>query len=186
MSMLHFCKDFLVLIVRLREGMHAALVEGVEVIIRIRRIQRGADGIDAGVRDRPGGQARVRIGVIRADERLVRVGKDLLALRQCILDGRVDLEARIELAAKTVIDDGSDVRAFRGLCRLLLDQRRNDDDIVQIKRRIADLLLREAVFLHLCGELSLTPLTASRSSCVSLRSKLRRNLPMTFSGSSPR
>ena len=61
------------LVIRLREGMHAVFVQRVEIIVRLRRIQRRTDGIDAGVRDRPRRETGVRVGVVRADRQDSRI-----------------------------------------------------------------------------------------------------------------
>ena len=65
------------------------------------------------------------------------------------MDGRVDLEARIELAAQAVIDHGCDRCALRSLCRFLLNERSNGNEIIERQLRVRDLGFRKAVRTHL-------------------------------------
>ena len=100
------------LVIRLRELVNAVFSQRIEIVVRIRRIQRRADGVDAGIRNRTCRKPRVRVGVVRADDCLVGVGEDLLALVKRVLNRRINLQARIELAAKPVINDRRNRRAF--------------------------------------------------------------------------
>ena len=129
--------------------MHAVISKRVEIVVRLRRIQRRTDRVDAGVRNGSCGKASVRVGVVRADDRLVGVREHFLALVQRVLNRRVDLQARIELAAKTVVDDGGNRRALGRFCRLLFNQRRDDDHIVERELHAFDLLLGKIVCPHL-------------------------------------
>ena len=52
-------QEVLVLIIGLREVVDAIAAQCIEIIIRLRRIERRTDGRNTGVGDRPGGQARI-------------------------------------------------------------------------------------------------------------------------------
>lgn len=49
-------QEVLMLIIRLGEVVDAGRIQRIEIIFRLRRVKRGADGIHAGVRDRPAGR----------------------------------------------------------------------------------------------------------------------------------
>ena len=132
--------------------MHTGRIQRIEIIFRLRRVKRGTDGIHAGVRDRARGQASVRVGVIGAEDALVRVGQDLLALGKRILDGRVDLQAGIELAAQAVIDDGGDRCALGRSGRLLFDEGCDRDEVVERKLGVRDLRFGERILPHTLGK----------------------------------
>ena len=132
--------------------MHTGRIQRIEIIFRLRRVKRGTDGIHAGICDRACGQASVRVGVIGAEDALVRVGQDLLALGKRILDGRVDLQAGIELAAQAVIDDGSNGCAFRRSGRLLFDEGCDRDEVVERKLGVRDLRFGERILPHALGK----------------------------------
>ena len=51
-------QEVLMLIIRLGEVVDAGRIQRIEIILRLRRVKRGTDGIHAGVRDRARGQAR--------------------------------------------------------------------------------------------------------------------------------
>ena len=86
-----------VLAVGLEEVMHAVLAERVEIVVRVRRLQRRADGREARIADGRGRQALVHtqvVGRILIEVRLRERAGIVLAVRvaETVDDRCVDLE----------------------------------------------------------------------------------------------
>ena len=71
------------------------LIQRVEEIVRLVRIQRGGDAVQTGVGDRPGGQPLPRIGVIRAVDLCLLVGQGAGDAAERIYNRGVDVQIGI-------------------------------------------------------------------------------------------
>src|SRR5206468_5282561 len=94
------------------------------------------DARDPGIADRPGRQAAPAVGVVRAVEVGVPEGYVRLVPAERVENGRVDLKRHI--LAQAVVDDGGDLVPVAGHARFTLDQRGNDDRLVERPPRGAD------------------------------------------------
>ena len=136
--------------------MHAILAERVEIVVRVRRLQRRADGRKARIADGRGRQALVHtqvVGRILIEVRLRERAGIVLAVRvaETVDDRRVDLELMVGLAdvVEAVVNHGGDVRAVLAI-RLLFNERGNNEDLL---KRIAGLLhLRHQLIVHALRE----------------------------------
>ena len=136
--------------------MHAVLAERVEIVVRVRRLQRRADGRKARIADGRRRQALVHtqvVGRILIEVRLRERAGIVLAVRvaETVDDRRVDLELMVGLAdvVEAVVDHGGDVRAVLAI-RLLFNERGNNEDLL---KRIAGLLhLRHQLIVHALRE----------------------------------
>ena len=144
------------LAVGFEEVMHAVLAERVEIVVRVRRLQRRADGRKARIADGRRRQALVHtqvVGRILIEVRLRERAGIVLAVRvaETVDDRRVDLELMVGLAdvVEAVVDHGGDVRAVLAI-RLLFNERGNNEDLL---KRIAGLLhLRHQLIVHALRE----------------------------------
>ena len=124
-------------------------IRGIEVVVGLHGIEGSPDGADAGVCDGADGEPRVGVGVVGADDGLVGIGENLLALRQDVLNGGVDVEAGIALGAEAVVDHRGDEAALRGAIRLLLHQGGHDDNVVHGELSVGNFGFGEAGIFHL-------------------------------------
>ena len=124
-------------------------IRGIEVVVGLHGIEGSPDRADAGVGDGADGEPCVGVGVVGADDGLVGIGENLLALRQDVLNGGVDVEAGIALGAEAVVDHRGDEAALRGTIRLLLHQGGHDDDIVHGELSVGNFGFGEAGLFHL-------------------------------------
>ena len=76
----------------------------IEVVVRVLRTQRCLDGGKAWIGNGARRQSLIPVGILRVVNLLILQRQILLALFQNILNGCVNLQIRVIVAAQTVID----------------------------------------------------------------------------------